>query len=291
MTIEEMKKVKEERGYSFDVLSAYSRVPRATIVRIFDGTTKRPRRETLEALERVLGEDEYRFPGKNLHFGLDEDHPEFNILMDPKWSKAFWLAEHAANDYNEEGFITVQEFLNMSLEGRTELINGEIIVMEDPRFVHSEIAQYVYDRFSEFRREKKGSCRPVLSGTNVILGRYRNRDSVLCPDFFVICDTSKIIRKGVKGGPDFVLEVTSPTNQKRDLIEKLPLYMHAGVREYWIISPQKKILIRYLAENEGVQKICPLTGRAGVAIYNNELEIDLDEIAEIIAEDELREEE
>ena len=51
MTIDEMKRIKEERGYSFDVLSAYSGVPRATLVRIFDNYIPEEEKEQEDSTE------------------------------------------------------------------------------------------------------------------------------------------------------------------------------------------------------------------------------------------------
>ena len=289
MNIEEMKKVKEERGYSFDVLSAYSGVPKVTLVRIFDGTTKKPRTATLQAIERVLDGDEYQFPGKRLHFGLSKYTPEYNVLLRPELSRIFWMAERAADPYGFKG-VTADEFLNTHTEERTELIDGRVVVMEDPLFIHSEIAQYVFLEFHEYIRKKHKKCRPVISGTNVILRREFEEDSVVCPDFFVVCDRKKIVKKGVAGAPDFVLEVTSPSNMKRDYYDKPKIYMNAGVREYWVINPQKRNVRCYLQDEEGMDTVHLLGGTLGVHIFDGELQIDLDEISRMIDEDELREE-
>ncbi len=39
------------------------------------------------------------------------------------------------------------------------------------------------------------------------------------------------------GAPDFIVEVLSPSTNKRDTIVKLSKYEAAGVREYWMIDP------------------------------------------------------
>ena len=289
MTIDEMKRIKEERGYSFDVLSAYSGVPRATLVRIFDKTTAHPRRATLDAIERVLGGDEHQFPGKRFHFGLSEVSPDYNVLFDPTLTPVFRVAEEAVNPYNwQKHGITAAAYLEMHTEKRTELLEGQVFVMEDPLLIHSEITQYVFTCFSDYIREHKGVCKPVVSGTNVILKNDRGDDSVVCPDFFVVCDKRKLVRKGILGGPDFVLEVTSPSNHRNDYIRKLGIYANAGVREYWILDPQKRQLIKYLFKPDEPATFLPLEGTTGVGIYSNDLRIDLSEITRMIDEDRRR---
>ena len=55
---------------------------------------------------------------------------------------------------------------------------------------------------------------------------------------------------GCNGAPDWVIEVTSPSNPQNDYGIKLFKYRTAGVREYWIVNPQKKSIMVYDLENE-----------------------------------------
>ena len=64
MTIEEMNRIKDSRGYSFTQLSDYTGVPVVTLQRIFAGSTKNPRKATLDAIEKVLKGDEALYSGK-----------------------------------------------------------------------------------------------------------------------------------------------------------------------------------------------------------------------------------
>ena len=54
----------------------------------------------------------------------------------------------------------------------------------------------------------------------------------------MICSPSKLTDRGCTGAPDWIIEITSPSNPEHDYIEKLNLYKHAGVREYWIVNPK-----------------------------------------------------
>ncbi len=70
------------------------------------------------------------------------------------------------------------------------------------------------------------------------------------PDISVICDGSRLNEKGCNGAPDWVIEVTSPSNPQTDYGVKLFKYRTAGVREYWIVNPQKKTVIVYDFEKD-----------------------------------------
>ena len=45
--------------------------------------------------------------------------------------------------------------------------------------------------------------------------------------------------------PDWIIEVTSPSNPQNDYGIKLFKYRTSGVREYWIINPQKNSIMVY----------------------------------------------
>ena len=64
-------------------------------------------------------------------------------------------------------------------------------------------------------------------------------DTIVQPDISVICDPSKIIKKGRLGVPDPIVEILSPSTSKKDLNEKSGLYEKHGVKEYWVVDPGK----------------------------------------------------
>ena len=51
--------------------------------------------------------------------------------------------------------------------------------------------------------------------------------------------------RGCNGAPDWIIEITSPSNPAHDHVLKLHLYMDAGVREYWIVDPTQKMVYVY----------------------------------------------
>ena len=54
MTVEEMKEIKKENGYTYEQISEMSGVPLGTVQKIFSGETQAPRYATLQALEAVF---------------------------------------------------------------------------------------------------------------------------------------------------------------------------------------------------------------------------------------------
>lgn len=216
MTIEQMKNIKEERGYSMSQLSEYSGVPLGTLQKIFSGETKNPRKSTIAAIEKVLFGEESVYQGK-----------AYTYHMESKGISA--------------------------------------------------------DHIREYIQKNQGDCIPVFAPSDVQLDC--DNKTMVQPDVMIICAPKKIHHFGVFGAPDFVLEVLSPSTRKKDLTIKLSKYINAGVREYWIIDPEKKILITYDFAEEGMPCIYPLKGEVGLAIYEEKLKINLTKIAEIIEKD------
>lgn len=86
---------------------------------------------------------------------------------------------------------------------------------------------------------------------------------------------------GVHTIPLFVAEVTSASTQRQDYIEKLFIYAKIGVQEYWVVDLQRKIVARYLKDNNFIPEMVtyPLTSSIPVHSYPG-LEIDLSDILE-----------
>lgn len=75
-------------------------------------------------------------------------------------------------------------------------------------------------------------------------------DDYLCPDIMIICERKHLKGGAYNGVPKFIAETLSPSTTKRDRTEKKDIYEHAGVEEYWIVSPQGSVEIYYLQDGK-----------------------------------------
>lgn len=71
------------------------------------------------------------------------------------------------------------------------------------------------------------------------------------------------------GAPDRVLEVVSPSDPQRDYGIKLFKYRTAGVREYWIINPAKKVINVYDFEHDEKTNLYNFDDQIPVCIYDD----------------------
>lgn len=77
-----------------------------------------------------------------------------------------------------------------------------------------------------------------------------------------------------------VIEILSPTTRKKDVFVKLMKYQNAGVREYWIVDPDKKRVIVYELEYEYIPTVYGFSDIVSVRIFEGNCKVDFSEISE-----------
>ncbi len=152
----------------------------------------------------------------------------------------------------KEKRCTYADYLQWPEDTRYELIDGEAFPMSPaPLVEHQEVAGEVYRQLANQLDGKP--CRPFIAPVDVRLPRKDETDAaidtVVQPDVLVVCDLSKIDRRGVRGAPDWLLEVLSPSTAAHDQIAKRRTYERAGVREYWLVHPGDRTLTVYVLDN------------------------------------------
>lgn len=267
MTLDEMKRIKQERGYSLAQLSEYSGIPLGTLQKIFSGETEHPRYATRRALEQALIRET-----KDDLYGAETRQPQMMAESEP----------YEADRSRKSGEYTLEDYYAMPEDRRTELIEGVLYDMAAPSFVHQHLLGKLFTQISSFIDSRSGDCLPMMAPVDVRLDC--DDRTMVQPDILILCDRSKICKWGIMGAPDFCLEIVSESTRRKDYIKKLQKYVDAGVREYWILDPERRMLVTYDWRDDFTAHMIPLQGKAGPAIYGGELQIDLDEISRLIQE-------
>ena len=158
-----------------------------------------------------------------------------------------------AGKLNEKDYYTEEDYMKLSEELNVELIDGEIYEkypdsdrsfgMAGASTVHQDILSFIHAEIYNYIKKNGGKCRVYIPNYDVKL--FSDRDTVVQPDVFVVCDPGKLTDKRCEGAPDWIVEIVSPGNAGNDYVRKLNLYMDAGVREYWIVDPMKKSVAVY----------------------------------------------
>lgn len=133
--------------------------------------------------------------------------------------------------------LTYEDFLNFPDDGqRHELIDGEHFVTPSPATVHQRLVGRLHvELYTYFQGHPIGEV--FLAPFDVVLSNH----DIVEPDLLVVlADQSRIVTtKHVRGAPAIVIEVGSPGTRRRDEGVKLRLYERVGVREYWIVDPDR----------------------------------------------------
>jgi len=142
---------------------------------------------------------------------------------------------------------TYQDYLHWPDEERWEIIAGAAYSMTPAPSVKHQVISRNIEVFlvNEIRTEKK-ECEVFDAPTDVVFDEY----NVVQPDLFVVCDKAKITEENIKGSPDLIIEVTSPSTSLKDKREKKKLYERFGVKEYLIVYPDGELVERFLIEDE-----------------------------------------
>lgn len=247
MTVQEMKEIKQERGYSYVQIAELSGVPLGTVQKIFNGETKNPRYDTIIALTRVFREP--------------------MVVME---ASAYGVE-------NRPGDYTIEDYRALPDEQRVELIDGYFYDMAAPTTFHQLMAGEVYRQIANYIMDEGGACTPFISPIDVQLDN--DEKTMIQPDVIIVCKPEQIVRRNIMGAPDFVLEVISPGTKRRDYVMKLSKYEKAGVREYWIVDPYKKRVMVYAFQSEVSPSIYPIDAQIPVNIYDGKLVLNFRQIA------------
>ena len=151
---------------------------------------------------------------------------------------------------------TYQDYLTWKFDDMVELIRGRIFKMSPaPSFSHQQVSSNLHGSIYQYLKNKK--CRVFHASFDVRLPLPLNQqtsnkiDTVVQPDICVICDETKLDNRGCLGAPDWVIEILSKSTSKKDLTEKFDIYEHAGVREYWLVSPYLCTVTPYVLGEDG----------------------------------------
>lgn len=135
--------------------------------------------------------------------------------------------------------------INNDVYERQEMINGKIYMQAAyPATNHNRVIRNLSAKFYTYLRGKR--CESFGENMKVVL----NDKNYFIPDLMIVCDPDKIKDKFIDGAPDLVVEVLSPSTNRNDRISKKYAYEKAGVREYWIISPNDKSVEVYLLQGD-----------------------------------------
>ena len=143
----------------------------------------------------------------------------------------------------KEKTYTVDDIYALPEDERAELIDGQIYYMAPTPRKHQDVSMELSSQIKAYVRSKGGQCKVYAAPFAVYLDESAN--TYVEPDISVICDPHKLDDRGCNGAPDWIIEIVSPSSKKMDYLLKLLKYRSCGVKEYWIVDPEKDRVIVY----------------------------------------------
>jgi len=158
---------------------------------------------------------------------------------------------------DEDAHFTYADYLSWEGPERYQIIDGEAFMMSSPTVEHQAISGEISRQFGNFLAGKP--CRVFAAPLDVRLFPEEDLsehsaertlvsegsppdDTVVQPDILVVCDSAKLGKGSVNGPPDLVMEIVSASNSQQEMFRKFASYLNAGVREYWVLEPEMKIV-------------------------------------------------
>lgn len=163
--------------------------------------------------------------------------------------------------------FTAEDYWSLSDGRRAELIDGQLYDIAPPSFIHQKLIAQLTKILGNYIDSLGGTCEVIPAPFAVNLDSD-NRDWVE-PDVSVICDKSKLTDRGCLGAPDLIIEVVSPSSRKMDYSIKNGLYASSGVREYWIVDPDRERTMVFFFEEDAAPTIYAFDQTIPVGIFKN----------------------
>ena len=149
------------------------------------------------------------------------------------------------------------DYLTWQTTEAMELIKGKIMLMSPaPNVEHQSISGNLHALLHPFFKHKK--CRVFAAPFDVRL--YDRKKSILKneeihtvvqPDICVVCQPEeKLDKQGCNGAPDWIIEILSKGNSKREIHVKYELYQESGVTEYWLVFPEHQTIHQFVLNAE-----------------------------------------
>jgi len=184
------------------------------------------------------------------------------------------------------GTYSYADYLTWRLEESVELIKGKIMAMSPaPNVKHQRVSLNLSLSLGIYF--KRHACQLFVAPFDVKVYDRRKSQlsdrevfSVVQPDLCVICDKDKLTEHGCDGAPDWIIEVLSAGNSKKEVRLKFDLYQENGVGEYWMVYPYEQIVQQFVLDDNGKYQLHALYpgNEAATPYLFPELQVDLTDV-------------
>ncbi|MCB8817233.1 Uma2 family endonuclease [Desulfosporosinus shakirovi] len=187
----------------------------------------------------------------------------------------------------EKEKYTFADYLQFPDSERWEIIDGISYMQSAPTWQHQSISRELMLQFGEYLRNNQ--CQVFAAPFDLRLPEIEEKDieedvtNVYQPDLLVVCDNSRLRGTGYYGVPSLIIEILSPSTVRIDRLLKFNIYEKVGVKEYWIVEPDNKLVNVFVLEDNkryGRIELYTETDKVTVSIFPD-LVVDLNKVFDI----------
>ncbi|MEM7245139.1 MAG: Uma2 family endonuclease [Acidobacteriota bacterium] len=139
--------------------------------------------------------------------------------------------------------LTYQDFTTFPDDGLHEIVDGALFVKGVPSLRHQKVSGELFLQLRE-QVTQPGRGEVYYSPVGVELSPH----DIVQPDLVVVLDRSVLVGSHVRGTPELVVEILSPSNRRHDLETKHELYERSGVGEHWVLDAEGRALTQHVLE-------------------------------------------
>jgi len=136
------------------------------------------------------------------------------------------------------------DFLTWPEGERWEIIEGVPYMQAAPTWQHQAISVQLTSQFNAYLKDKP--CRVFAAPFDLCIPELDESDeeisNIISQPDIVVCDESKLRKTGYFGVPSLIIEISSPSTARLDKLVKFNKFEKAGVKEYWIVEPDTKLV-------------------------------------------------
>ncbi|MDZ4764791.1 MAG: Uma2 family endonuclease [Chloroflexota bacterium] len=168
----------------------------------------------------------------------------FELIIPPS-------GEIVARDVSWEDFLANKNWEHV------EWVDGWVVKMAGIELSHDGLTGFLRLLFTAFL-ELTGIGGRIFQ--DPVLIRLKSIRAGRAPDLMLLLpeNDAEYVHNYVRGAPDLIVEIVSPSSDKRDRVDKFREYEQAGVREYWILDPRFRELAFYQLDDNGeYERIAP----------------------------------
>jgi Uma2 family endonuclease len=151
--------------------------------------------------------------------------------------------------------LTYSDYVRIPDDGkRYEVLEGGLLVTPAPSPLHQRVSFRLQRQLADYF-EPRATGEVFNAPIDVILSEH----DILQPDL-VVARPDQISKRGIEGSPLLVVEILSPSTRKLDRTAKARRYAVLGVRHFWLVDPDARVLECHRVDGERYAQVARGTG-------------------------------